>query len=579
MRKGRKAITLPAGILILLFTLMPLGGCQQENEGFQRRLTIADSLMRTDADSAFRMLCSMDSLASRMPKSQQMEHLLLRCNAQNKSDSLFTSDSLGLLLTRYFDRKGTPNQRMLAHYVLGCAYRDMGDSPSALRCFNEAVAAADTSDASSNIRQLSIIYGQMGSMYSDYGMIDASIHAFRQAEYYATQLKDSLRLYNIWSNLSESLYCRDSIEQAIQLKEKAAKGYQAASLHHRAARTLNICIEWMAKRRNWKKAKDFIDIYERLSGYVSDNGDAMPGHESYYVTKAVYYMEMGNLDSAKHLLYKFQPFACSIKEKYYLAWELSQLYEKMGNMDSVAKYAHEGDALHNLLYDEDVSNGLQKIQSQYDYARHERLSKYYQRKSEDKQYVIYYVLFASAMIVGMTIVLFILRWKSVRKTLSIMSGQIGTLRSEMVKKESHIIAQHQDADALQNKIDLYEHKLMTNADRKDRVLKDKETVRKFFRLAKESRDLPSDADWQSLSYIICRIYPSFRDIQNMKNLTNDDYKVCMLCKLSMSLRQMSFLVGKSEANLSMIRKRLLTKVFGETAGGAQEFDRRIQGLL
>lgn len=305
----------------------------------------------------------------------------------------------------------------------------------------------------------------------------------------------------------------------------------------------------------------------------------MPGHESYYVTKAVYYMEMGNLDSAKHLLYKFQPFACSIKEKYYLAWELSQLYEKMGKVDSVAKYAHEGDALHNLLYDENVSNGLQKIQSQYDYARHERLSEYHQRKSEDKQYVIYYVLFASAMIVGMTIALFILRWKSVRKTLSIMSGQIGTLRSEMAKKESHIIAQQQDADALQNKIDLYEHKLLTNADKKDRSLKDKETVRKFFRLAKEGRELPSDADWQSLSYIICRIYPSFGDIQNKKNLTKDDYKVCMLCKLSMSLRQMSFLVGKSEANLSMIRKRLLTKVFGETVGGAQEFDRRIQGLL
>ena len=154
MRKGRKPITLPAGILILLFTLMPLGGCQQQKGEFQRQLTIADSLMRTDADSAFRMLCGMDSLASRMPKSQRMEHLLLRCNAQNKADSLFTSDSLGLLLTRHFDRKGTPNQRMLAHYVLGFAYRDMGDSPSALRCFNEAVAVADTSDANCDIHQL-----------------------------------------------------------------------------------------------------------------------------------------------------------------------------------------------------------------------------------------------------------------------------------------------------------------------------------------------------------------------------------------------------------------------------------------
>ena len=43
---------------------------------------------------------------------------------------------------------------MLAHYVLGFAYRDMGDSPSDLRCFNEAVAVADTSDANCDIHQL-----------------------------------------------------------------------------------------------------------------------------------------------------------------------------------------------------------------------------------------------------------------------------------------------------------------------------------------------------------------------------------------------------------------------------------------
>ncbi len=142
MRKGRKPITLSAGILILLFTLMPLGGCQQQKGEFQRQLSAVDSLMQTDADSAFRMLCTMDSLASLMPKALQMEHLLLRCNAQNKADLLFSSDSIGLELVEYYDRKGNNNQRMLAHYVLGCAYRDIKDFPSALQCFNDAVAAA-----------------------------------------------------------------------------------------------------------------------------------------------------------------------------------------------------------------------------------------------------------------------------------------------------------------------------------------------------------------------------------------------------------------------------------------------------
>ena len=178
MRKGRKPITLSAGILILLFTLMPLGGCQQEKEEFQRQLTIADSLMRTDADSAFRMLCGMDSLASRMPKSQRMEHLLLRCNAQNKADSLFSSDSLGLLLTRYYDGQDMPNERVLAHYVLGCAYRDMGEDLSALSCFNEAVMAADTSAADCDFYQLGIIYGQMAGIYTRQCLASEALAAY-----------------------------------------------------------------------------------------------------------------------------------------------------------------------------------------------------------------------------------------------------------------------------------------------------------------------------------------------------------------------------------------------------------------
>ena len=80
-----------------------------------------------------------------MAKAQRMRHLLLRSNAQNKAYVDFTSDSIGCLLVDYYTAHGTPNERMLTHYIKGCAYRDMGDQPAALRCYNDAVAAAATS--------------------------------------------------------------------------------------------------------------------------------------------------------------------------------------------------------------------------------------------------------------------------------------------------------------------------------------------------------------------------------------------------------------------------------------------------
>ena len=78
-----------------------------EHHDFERRLSVADTLMNEQPDSAYRMLCSMNEEAESMPLAQRMRHLLLRSNAQNKADVLFTSDSIGNLLVDYYDQYGT----------------------------------------------------------------------------------------------------------------------------------------------------------------------------------------------------------------------------------------------------------------------------------------------------------------------------------------------------------------------------------------------------------------------------------------------------------------------------------------
>jgi lipopolysaccharide biosynthesis regulator YciM len=49
-----------------------------------------------------------------------------------------------LAVADYYDRNGTANERMEAHYLLGCVYRDLGDAPRALTSYNNAVDCADT---------------------------------------------------------------------------------------------------------------------------------------------------------------------------------------------------------------------------------------------------------------------------------------------------------------------------------------------------------------------------------------------------------------------------------------------------
>ena len=51
---------------------------------------------------------------------------------QNRADSVMTNDSLAEHLVKYFDRHGTPNERMRAYYILGRTYADMGEAPRAV---------------------------------------------------------------------------------------------------------------------------------------------------------------------------------------------------------------------------------------------------------------------------------------------------------------------------------------------------------------------------------------------------------------------------------------------------------------
>ena len=62
-----------------------------------------------------------------------MRYEVLLAEAMNKSYVSFTTDSVLKQVVRYYDRHGSPNEQLKAHYLLGCAYRDMGEAPA--ECF------------------------------------------------------------------------------------------------------------------------------------------------------------------------------------------------------------------------------------------------------------------------------------------------------------------------------------------------------------------------------------------------------------------------------------------------------------
>ena len=107
------------------------------------------SSIRNWPSAACLLLAVVALVACDCGRSGEMSSLLDRADSLNRNYVPMTDgiDSLLLEAVEYYDRHGTPNQRMRAHYLLGCSYRDLDDAPQALHCYQDATDAADTLDS------------------------------------------------------------------------------------------------------------------------------------------------------------------------------------------------------------------------------------------------------------------------------------------------------------------------------------------------------------------------------------------------------------------------------------------------
>ena len=590
--------TLLSVVATLLVCLFFLTACQRHT-GFRRLLSEADSLMRVDPDSAFRLLCRLDSAAESLPQSLRMQTLLLRCNAQNKADSLFENDSLGLLLTDYFDRKGTPNQRMLAHYILGCAYRDLDDRPAAIRCFNDAVAAADTAANDCDIRQLSIIYGQIGGIYNKLCLVDEALQAYHSAELLVDRLGDSLHLFNIWANKAESYLNRGDFKTALELKEKAADGYEAHGYPAYAALTRGGCIKGLVFHKQFEKAKAYLDEYKTNSGLFASNGDALPGNEMAYEFIGHYYAEIGRQDSAAYYFYKLQNNAKSLDDLYTAAWCLSRLYKRSHQSDSVAKYAYWGDLLGDTLYSDRQTKQFQQNQAFYNNSRHKQEALRYKVENlqTQRQLLLSFILVAFLLVVIVWVnILYRRRMKRQQDELNRdvdnkmfiinqLKEQIQSNKQEIEDLQLRLKNNEINQEQLEEQSKLIDELCQQISEYKQQQQKivsiNKRTklfemppIRRLAELVNKQQGEPTNEEWNAVFAEVEKAYPSFCDPHVHPKMDSFDYEICVLTKLKFRIKDIIYLTHSSYKMVASRRHRLYKKLANKE-GSTTDFDELI----
>lgn len=150
-----------------------------------------------------------------------------------------------------------------------------------------------------------------------------------------------------------------------------------------------------------------------------------------------------------------------------------------------------------------------------------------------------------------------------------IQSDMNILLAENKEKLKETIKERQDAiRKLEKEIDSYR----TDSNLTEERLMNSDLTGYFQKLAKNAM-VPSPTDWHKMREMIDDILPSFKTtFYNKKHvLRSEEYHVCILVRLHFKPLEISILTGLSQANVTVMRKRMLKKVF-DKEGKPKDFD-------
>ena len=560
----------------------------------EAELSHIDSLAEADQSAAIARIDSITAASGGgMGRSVRMRLALLRAKACNKLLLPLNRDSL-LMLDGYFTDHGTPNERMLAKYIIGCSYLDDNDAPRAVECFQKAISCADTLDNKNcDYNTLSRIYAQMSTLHEEQMQPDEATNSGHKAIKYALMSKDTLYAISVNNILADVFFQLNMYDSVMSVCDRSVQMLKKYDNPQMIASALGVKIFMMIRKGEIKQAKPYIDYYEKHSGfYDSKTMSVKEGHDIYYYIKGLSFLYENRLDSAEYLFRKELRTSKNFDNLQAASRGLYLLYKRRGVNDSITKYAEMWNTATDSAYANMSTRHLQQMKAMYDYSNSERIAE--QKEAEAERYKYLAVSFVFAFALAVFIILYILqRRKKGIERIKKLNATNAMYIMLLKKKEKELEAALSDnvrntalIDEKKSEIKQLEEKISAlrggdfNALRHDKALiYDAPIIDTMHELAGSSCKA-TVAEISCLRKHADDFLPDFMESLDIEknNLGNLEVAVCILVKLQFITSEISCLLDISPQRLTNIRKRLNMKIFGED-GGAKEFDFRIRRTL
>ena len=507
-------------------------------------------------------------------------------NQRNRNDQPFTAADVQPYVN-FFDDHGTPNDRLLAHYLLGRAYHDHGEAPMALQCYQDAIDATDTLSTDCDYAQLARVYGQMAQIFYEQGLYREQLSHDNLSVKYAWRGKDTLLALRNNEQESFAYMSIGYTDSAIILIQKVANNYSKYGFSTFAAISLGGSIRPLIDKGQYKKAKGFMDIYEFQSGLFDSLGNIEVGREIYYKTKGLYFLYTEKLDSAEYYFRKELRDGKDFGNQNSAANGLALLYHKTHKPDSAAKYAIYAYTMLDSVYAQRTTREVERIQALYDYTRHQEIARREQeRASEEKSkrqlsiVILLLVTFLAILIIRKMYV------DRKRKQVQYIQNleKLEQTQSELLQLRSHA-EEYNELIAI--KESLYEEQNVILQEQRKRKLLDHAEIDKRIlesdicnKILKNTCKKLTVEELRECRKFVLENLPEFNNLLLSKQykINNNDFNVCVLFRLGIKSKEVSNLLGLSQGRISQICSKILFGIFKKDKGGATELIEELNEL-
>ncbi len=528
------------------------------------------------------------------PSHEAMRQRLKYVSDCNRADTVFTERWLPTVdsLVTYFDRHGSANDRMMAHYVQGRVYHDMGEAPQALECYQKAAEVADTTSSDCDLYTLTAIYGQMANLFHFQYLPTDEMHAIMCSEHFALKEGDTLAAIKAFELRERPYYLKNDTDSVLMIKERARVLYLRKGQQERAARALYVPINIFLDRHQYDKAFNAMKVFEKESAWFNDNGCIKKGKELYYYDKGRYLLASGKPDSS--LSYFTKVLQAGYKEAGYKG--LLMYYQKKHIADSIAKYATLFANANDDSYLNVNQQQVGQVRASYNYQKHVKEAQRLKEANTLRGWLLCFGLLT------LLVLLFLLLWvrakarerkrrlQELHRINEELQAKYALLtedyeqKLEEMKRQQEQATDSDDSQSISQKIEALSFAIRKANIKKEEIAMNTAHIQEsavFRRLQEDPTIARSDEGiWSEVEAVINEAYPSFTDRLRLllPKMSGKEWQVSLLLKAQLTHQLIAEIICETQGGESNIRRRLSKKLFPSETPSSSKFDDFIGSL-